>query len=273
MDYFEELDTPLESREHKLLGKLEQKRLAGEEVAPFPGYDTYSKLLARHDRKSDLKRFEENGMATTFGQVVSADHFIESKTRDTLYRVGPAFEPKSWLQSFNLHAKEQAYDVLRENWLLEGLDDYREEAQRHLEYQATQEAARLEQVGDLYKGDPKKAAIARRVTRQLYAEYRQYVEKDLVRLEQQFDPAGPPPDTMASETPDFTLYVKEEYREKLLPFLKNNYTNSIPANIAKMLFALNDLELLTKNPMNENKTKPPSCSISLIWCRRHAASS
>ena len=49
---------------------------------------------------------------------------------------------------------------------------------------------------------------------------------------------------------DFSLYIKEEYREKLLPFLKQKYTGQKPRAVACMLLALHDLEALKNSPHN-----------------------
>lgn len=53
---------------------------------------------------------------------------------------------------------------------------------------------------------------------------------------------------------DFSLYIKEEYREKLLPFLKQHYTDSKPGPLTCMLFALYDLGALTIAPIQANQT-------------------
>jgi len=46
----------------------------------------------------------------------------------------------------------------------------------------------------------------------------------------------------------FALYIKEEYREKLLPFLKQKYTGQKSKPVACMLLALHDLEALNISP-------------------------
>jgi hypothetical protein len=53
---------------------------------------------------------------------------------------------------------------------------------------------------------------------------------------------------------DFSLYIKEEYREKLIPFLKQKYTGQKSQAVACMILALHDLTAL-KNSPHENKTK------------------
>ena len=63
-----------------------------------------------------------------------------------------------------------------------------------------------------------------------------------------------PKATLPASIPvDFSLYIKEEYREKLLPFLKQYYTNSKPGGLTCMLFALYDLDALTIAPMQANQ--------------------
>ena len=52
---------------------------------------------------------------------------------------------------------------------------------------------------------------------------------------------------------DFSLYIKEEYREKLLPFLKQKYTGQKSRPMACMLLALHDLEALKNSPHNNKK--------------------
>ena len=52
---------------------------------------------------------------------------------------------------------------------------------------------------------------------------------------------------------DFSLYIKEEYREKLIPFLKAEYTGQRPQAVACMLIALQDLGCL-KRQLKENET-------------------
>ena len=64
------------------------------------------------------------------------------------------------------------------------------------------------------------------------------------------EPKATPP---AAIPVDFSLYIKEEYREKLLPFLKQHYTNSKPGGLTCMLFALYDLDALTIAPMQANQ--------------------
>ena len=51
----------------------------------------------------------------------------------------------------------------------------------------------------------------------------------------------------------FALYIKEEYREKLLPFLTREYTGQKPQTVACMLIALQDLGCLKKQ-LKENET-------------------
>lgn len=52
----------------------------------------------------------------------------------------------------------------------------------------------------------------------------------------------------------FDHYIKEEYREKLIPFLKAAYTGQKPQIVACMLIALQDLGALT-NPLQRNVTE------------------
>ena len=60
-----------------------------------------------------------------------------------------------------------------------------------------------------------------------------------------------PKTTLPAAIPvDFSLYIKEEYREKLLPFLKQKYTGQKPRAVACMLLALHDLEALKNSPHN-----------------------
>lgn len=49
---------------------------------------------------------------------------------------------------------------------------------------------------------------------------------------------------------DFSLYIKEEYREKLIPFLKQKYTGQKSRAVTCMLLALHDLEALKNSPHN-----------------------
>jgi len=46
----------------------------------------------------------------------------------------------------------------------------------------------------------------------------------------------------------FALYIKEDYREKLLPFLRQKYTGQKSKAVACMLLALHDLEALNNSP-------------------------
>lgn len=65
---------------------------------------------------------------------------------------------------------------------------------------------------------------------------------------------GNDPVTDSATRSEFADYLKEEYRTRLLPFLKSHYMNPKPKALASLLFALNDLELLTIN-LTENQTE------------------
>ena len=61
---------------------------------------------------------------------------------------------------------------------------------------------------------------------------------------------------LAESTPltSFDSYLKEEYRDKLLPFLKGRYTDSKPQMLTCMLYALSDLGILLVQPAYANQT-------------------
>ncbi len=59
MQWFDGIDAALTKPERALLARLKRQARAGVNVSPYPGYDQYSKLCARYERKADLLRFQQ----------------------------------------------------------------------------------------------------------------------------------------------------------------------------------------------------------------------
>lgn len=92
---------------------------------------------------------------------------------------------------------------------------------------------------------------------------------ELFKAELEQPPAAPQPEPMTSAAAGpvgvrtaeaapipvaFPLYIKEEYREKLLPFLAKEYTGQKSKSFACMLWALQELDALNDSP-HSNKTE------------------
>lgn len=176
MQWFDGIDAALTKPERALLARLKRQARAGVNVSPYPGYDQYSKLCARYERKADLLRFQQQAEAFAFGEIIVGEQ-LERKGETLVGHT--AGQPRKWLEPFNLPAKKRAYDQLKANWLAAGLLEYSQDARLFLHEQATEEARIIQECNGPDVLDRSKAARRVAIARRLFSALHQYVEDDL----------------------------------------------------------------------------------------------
>ena len=188
MQWFDGIDDPLTPPEFTLLAQLRLKKIVGNislypgydpTFSPYPGHDQYSKLRARHDRKADLRHFQQQAESFAFDEIIVGEHFEWKGETLTGYTAG---QPRRWQERFNLPAKKRAYDQLKANWLAAGLSEYSQDARLFLRQQATEKIRIIRGYNGPDVLDRPKAARLVAIARRLFKELRQYVNDDLQRL-------------------------------------------------------------------------------------------